>query len=49
MVNVQEGGKRDTDDPLSCSHGALQGLAASHGDASGQDALNGGFVQRAVV
>lgn len=47
-IDVQKGGKRDADDPLSCSGGALQSLPAGgsasavpRSDAAGRDALNG--------
>ena len=47
-VNVLKGGEGGTDDPLSCSYYALQGLPAGyspaavpHSDAAGQDALGG--------
>ncbi len=47
-VDVLEGGERDTNDLLSCSHYPLKGLAAGrvagtvpHSDAASQDALDG--------
>ncbi len=47
-VDVLEGGERDTNDLLSCSHYLLKGLAAGrvagaipHSDAASQDALDG--------
>ncbi len=53
-VNVLEGGERDTNDLLSCSHYALKGLAAGcvasampHSDAASQDALDGASVEAA--
>ncbi len=53
-VNVLEGGERDTNDLLSCSHYALKCLAAGcvasaipHSDAASQDALNGASVEGA--
>ncbi len=53
-VNVLEGGERDTNDLLSCSHYALKGLAAGcvasaipHSDAASQDALDGASVEGA--
>ena len=52
VVDVLEGGERGADDPLSCSHYALQGLPAGcsaaavpHSDAAGQDALCGSTVE----
>ncbi len=51
-VNVLEGGERDTNDLLSCSHYALKGLTAGcvastilHSDAASQDALDGASVE----
>ncbi|KAI4876133.1 hypothetical protein NFI96_006951 [Prochilodus magdalenae] len=51
-VNVCGGGKRDTDDLLSCPHYSLQGLAIRCGavpkpgsDAAAQDALDGSSVE----
>ncbi len=51
-VNVLEGGKRDTDYLLSCSHYPLKGLAAGrvagaipHSDAASQNALDGASVE----
>ena len=41
VINVQKGGKRDTNDSLSCSHSALQEGAVPQGDAAGQDTFNG--------
>ncbi len=53
-VDVLEGGKRDTNDLLSCSHYPLKGLAAGrvagaipHSDAASQDALDGASVEGA--
>ncbi len=53
-VNVLEGGERDTNDLLSCSHYALKDLAAGcvasavpHSDAASQDALDGASVEGA--
>ncbi len=53
-VYVLEGGERDTNDLLSCSHYALKGLAAGcvasaipHSDAASQDALDGASVEGA--
>ncbi len=53
-VDVLEGGERDTNDLLSCSHYALKGLAAGcvagaipHSDAASQDALDGASVEGA--
>ncbi len=53
-VNVLEGGERDTNDLLSCSHYPLKGLAAGcvasaipHSDAASQDALDGASVEGA--
>ncbi len=53
-VNVLEGGESDTNNILSCSHYALEGLAAGriagtipHSDAACQDALNGASVEGA--
>ncbi len=50
-VDVLEGGERDTNDLLSCSHYPLKGLAAGrvagaipHSDAASQDALDGAVV-----
>ncbi len=47
-VDVLEGGERDTNDLLSCSHYLLKGLAAGrvagaipHSDAASQNALDG--------
>ncbi len=47
-VDVLEGGERDTNDLLSCSHYPLKGLAAGrvagaipHSDAASQNALDG--------
>ncbi len=47
-VDALEGGERDTNDLLSCSHYPLKGLAAGrvagaipHSDAASQDALDG--------
>ena len=52
VVDVLEGGERGVDDPLSCSHYALQGLPAGcsaaavpHSDAAFQDALGGSTVE----
>ncbi|KAI3364103.1 hypothetical protein L3Q82_010929 [Scortum barcoo] len=54
-VNVLQGGERGTDDLLSCSHDALEGLSAGrgagaiqHGDATGQDAFDGASVEGGV-
>ncbi len=51
-VNVLEGGKRHTNNLLSCSHYSLKGLAAGrvagaipHSDAASQNALNGASVE----
>ena len=51
-INVLEGGERDTNDLLSCSHYALQSLPAGrvagaipHSDAAGQNALDGASVE----
>ncbi len=51
-VDVLEGGERDTNDLLSCSHYLLKGLAAGrvagaipHSDAASQDALDGASVE----
>ena len=54
VVDVLVGGERGADDPLSCSHYALQqGLPAGcsaaavrHSDAAGQDALGGSTVKK---
>ncbi len=53
-VDVLEGGERDTNDLLSCSHYPLKGLAAGrvagaipHSDAASQDALDGASVESA--
>ncbi len=53
-VNVLEGGERDTNDLLSCSHYPLKGLAAGrvagaipHSDAASQNALDGASVEGA--
>ncbi len=53
-VDVLEGGERDTNDLLSCSHYPLKGLAAGrvagtipHRDAASQDALDGASVEGA--
>ncbi len=53
-VDVLEGGERDTDDLLSCSHYPLKGLAAGrvagaipHSDAASQNALDGASVEGA--
>ncbi len=53
-VDVLEGGERDTNDLLSCSHYPLKGLAARrvagaipHSDAASQDALDGASVESA--
>ncbi len=53
-VDVLEGGERDTNDLLSCSHYLLKGLAAGrvagaipHSDAASQDALDGASVEGA--
>ncbi len=53
-VDVLEGGERDTNDLLSCSHYPLKGLAAGrvagaipHSDAASQDALDGASVEGA--
>ncbi len=47
-INILEGGERDTNDLLSCSHYALKGLAAGrvtdaipHSDVTSQNALDG--------
>ncbi len=54
VVDVLEGGERDTNDLLSCSHYPLKGLAAGrvagaipHSDAASQDALDGASVEGA--
>ncbi len=54
VVNVLEGGERDTNDLLSCSHYPLKGLAAGrvagaipHSDAASQNALDGASVEGA--
>ncbi len=54
LVDVLEGGERDTNDLLSCSHYPLKGLAAGrvagaipHSDAASQDALDGASVESA--
>ncbi len=54
VVNVLEGGERDTNDLLSCSHYPLKGLVAGrvagaipHSDAAGQNALDGASVEGA--
>ena len=51
-VSVVDGWEGGTDDLLSCSHCALQGLTAEccaaaipHSEAAGQDALNGPTVE----
>ncbi len=53
-VNVLEGGERDTNDLLSCSHYPLKGLAVGrvagaipHSDAASQNALDGASVEGA--
>ncbi len=53
-VDVLEGGERDTNDLLSCSHYPLKGLAAGrvagaipHSGAASQDALDGASVEGA--
>ncbi len=53
-VDFLEGGERDTNDLLSCSHYPLKGLAAGHvagaiphSDAASQDALDGASVESA--
>ncbi len=53
-VDVLEGGERDTNDLLSCSHYPLKGLAAGrvagaipHSDAASQDTLDGASVESA--
>ncbi len=53
-VDVLEGGERDTNDLLSCSHYPLKGLAVGrvagaipHSDAASQDALDGASVESA--
>ncbi len=53
-VDVLEGGERDTNDLLSCSHYPMKGLAAGrvagaipHSDAASQDALDGASVESA--
>ncbi len=53
-VDVLEGGERDTNDLLSCSHYPLKGLVAGrvagaipHSDAASQDALDGASVESA--
>ncbi len=52
VVDVLEGGERDTNDLLSCSHYPLKGLAAGrvagaipHSDAASQNALDGASVE----
>ncbi len=54
VVDVLEGGERDTNDLLSCSHYPLKGLAAGrvagaipHSDAASQNALDGASVEGA--
>ena len=54
IVDVLDGGEGGTNDLLSCSHYALQGLptgcsaaAVPHSDAAGQDALGGSLVEGA--
>ncbi len=53
-VDVLEGGERDTNNLLSCSHYPLKGLSAGrvagaipHSDAASQDALDGASVEGA--
>ncbi len=53
-VDVLEGGERDTNDLLSCSHYPLKGLAAGHvagaiphSDAASQNALDGASAEGA--
>ncbi len=53
-VDVLEGGERDTNNLLSCSHYPLKGLAAGrvagaipHSDAASQNALDGASVESA--
>lgn len=50
VINVQKGGRRDTNDLLSGSHCGLQSGngagAVPHSDAVGQNALSGGSVKR---
>ncbi len=53
-VDVLEGGERDTNDLLSCSHYPLKGFAAGrvagaipHSDAASQNALDGASVEGA--
>ncbi len=53
-VDVLEGGERDTNDLLSCSHYPLKGLAAGrvagaipYSDAASQNALDGASVEGA--
>ncbi len=53
-VDVMEGGERDTNDLLSCSHYPLKGLAAGrvagaipHSDAASQNVLDGASVEGA--
>ncbi len=53
-VDVLEGGERDTNDLLSCSHYPLKGLVAGrvagaipHSDAASQNALDGASVEGA--
>ncbi len=52
-VDVLEGGERDTNDLLSCSHYPLKGLVAGrvagaipHSDAASQDALDGALCRK---
>ncbi len=54
LVDVLEGGERDTNNLLSCSHYPLEGLAAGrvagaipHSDAASQDALDGASLEGA--
>ncbi len=54
VVNFLEGGERDTNDLLSCSHYPLKGLAEGrvagaipHSDAASQNALDGASVEGA--
>ncbi len=54
VVDVLEGGERDTNNLLSCSHYPLKGLVAGrvggaipHSDAASQDALDGASVEGA--
>ncbi len=56
VVDVLEGGERDTNNLLSCSHYPLKGLAAGrvagaipHSDAASQNALDGASVEGASV